>query len=118
MFDYGRPLADYVWLTAAAEEEARPRLGVIIKKGAEGEPGVKVEAVTEDGPAQKAGLAAGDLILSLDGEEVSSPGELRYGLSQRQMGERVRLEILRDGKRESFEVTLSPLPEKVHKGRR
>jgi aminopeptidase N len=110
MFDYGRPLADYVWLTTEAEEQERPKLGVMIGEQAEGEPGVKVTAVAKGSPAAKAGLEAGDVILTVDGEEVNSLGDLRYELSRRQMGDRLKLEVLRGGKRASYEPTLSPLP--------
>jgi uncharacterized iron-regulated protein len=114
MFDYDRHLADYVWVTTESEELARPKLGVTVGEKAEGEPGVKVGGVAQGSPAAKAGIHEGDTILALEGEEVNTLGDLRYALSRRQMGDRVRLEVLRGGKRESLEVTLSPLPKMGH----
>ncbi len=116
MSDYGRPLADYVWLTTASEERERPRLGVLVGKQPEGQPGVKIEEVVEGSPAARAGLKAGDAVLALDNDPVNSLGDVRYVLSHRKMGDRVRLEVLRGGKRESLELTLSPLPKREATG--
>lgn len=109
-FDYGRPLAHYVWVTEESEVEARPKLGVTVGEKAEGEVGVKIDAVAPGSPAAKAGLKSGDLILSVDGEETETLGDLRYALSRRKMGEQVGVEFLRGGKREAVRLTLSPLP--------
>jgi S1-C subfamily serine protease len=59
------------------------------------EGGVIVSGVVEGGPAQAAGLARGDLIVSVDGEAVTSLRELYGALWRRRAGEPVTLQVLR-----------------------
>lgn len=62
-------------------------------------------------PAQAAGLRAGDVILSYDGEEVPSSAALPPMVGQTRAGERVELEILRDGERITERLTIERLPD-------
>src|SRR6185436_1195870 len=57
--------------------------------------GVLVTSVTENSPAAKAGLKAGDVITAIDGEKVTSPGDLTRGLNKKESGE-VSLTVMRD----------------------
>lgn len=57
---------------------------------------IVVVAVEQDGPAQRAGIALGDVILAVDGGAVASPIELRHALEDR-AGEHVTLSVLRGG---------------------
>ena len=61
--------------------------------------------VVPGGPGEKAGLARGDLILSLDGQAVSSLRELYAALWKRGPGDSVSLQVLRDGAIRVIEVT-------------
>jgi len=75
---------------------ARPRrawVGVY-PQGFDG--GVVITGVVAGGPAEKAGLLRGDLVLSVDGEPVSSLRELYVAIWKRSPGERLGLQILRD----------------------
>jgi membrane-associated protease RseP (regulator of RpoE activity) len=72
---------------------------------APGGKGVLVTEVIEDTPAAKAGLATGDLILSVEGKSVSTSLELRNELAKRDEGP-VRLEVLRRGARQSLTAQL------------
>jgi serine protease Do len=74
--------------------------------------GVLVTSVTDDGPAAKAGIKAGDVITSVDGEKVDSAGDLSRALNKKKEGE-VTLTIVRDKSQRSIRVTpteaLAPL---------
>jgi S1-C subfamily serine protease len=59
--------------------------------------GVVLTGVVPGGPGEKAGLARGDLILSVDGQTVSSLRELYAALWKRAAGESISLQVLRDG---------------------
>ena len=67
--------------------------------------GVLISSVSENSPASKAGLKAGDIITAIDGEKVTSPGDLTHGLSKKETGD-VTLTIIRD--RSTRTVTLTP----------
>lgn len=68
--------------------------------------GVIVGGVTEDGPAQEAGIQEGDVIIALDGQDVVNWRELQLAIASKGPGEEITLEIIRDGERETVEVTL------------
>ncbi|MGH9631346.1 MAG: PDZ domain-containing protein [Bryobacteraceae bacterium] len=58
--------------------------------------GVLVRSVTEDSAAQKAGLKAGDVIVKVDGTDVSSPREVTAAVRAAQEGKPVNLTIMRE----------------------
>ncbi len=72
--------------------------------------GVIVTEVYEDGPADRAGLRRGDLVLSIDGREVFDERSLKFLAATRSPGEQSRLEVLRAGKRRTLDVKLAPPP--------
>jgi len=63
-----------------------------------GQFGVLISKVFEDSPAEKAGLKSGDVILEVDGQPISSTAQLRSRVGVKQVGEKVKLTILREGK--------------------
>ena len=67
--------------------------------------GVLITSVTENSPAAKAGLKAGDVITAIDGEKVDSSGDVSRVINKKQEGE-VSLTILRD--HTSRTVNLTP----------
>jgi membrane-associated protease RseP (regulator of RpoE activity) len=72
--------------------------------------GVLVRNVVENSPAAKAGLKAGDVITSLDGERIRSAGELREKLLLKKDAKTVKLGMLRNRSELSLSVEL-PSPE-------
>ncbi len=58
--------------------------------------GVVVTGMVDGGPAERGGLARGDLVLSLDGQPVSTLRELYAALWRHEPGETVRLQVLRE----------------------
>ena len=69
--------------------------------------GAVVNHVLEDSPADKAGLIAGDVIISLDGKTVKNATDVRNRIGLLPVGERVEFEILREGKRQSITAVVS-----------
>lgn len=68
--------------------------------------GVFVLEVSPNGGAKEAGLQSGDIILSVNGDEVNSVPELQERVSRHRPGENIKLIILRDGKQKPFDVVL------------
>ncbi|MBI4634811.1 MAG: serine protease [Candidatus Rokubacteria bacterium] len=69
------------------------------------EEGVVVAGVVPDGPGDRGGLQEGDLIVSLNAEEVGTRRDLYLGLWRHEPGERLTLEVMRDNKLRRVEVT-------------
>ncbi|MGO4999803.1 Do family serine endopeptidase [Oceanisphaera sp. W20_SRM_FM3] len=69
--------------------------------------GAFVSQVIEDSAADKAGLKAGDIIISLDGKPVRSFGELRAKVATMGADKTVTLGLFRDGKQQDANVTLT-----------
>jgi serine protease Do len=66
--------------------------------------GVLVTSVTENGPAAKAGVRAGDVITAIDGEAVDSPGDISRVISRKKEGD-VTLTITRNKVQQTIRVT-------------
>jgi serine protease Do len=77
----------------------------------EPERGVIVEDVTPDGPAHKAGIQVGDVVLSLDGSELRNVRDLALQLYQYLIGDTVELRILRDDKQLTVHVAVTEKPD-------
>ena len=70
------------------------------------EKGVYVEEITLNGPADKAGIRRGDLILEIDGKEINKVGELRAVILEHKAGDTIRVKIERDGSKNDVDVVL------------
>ncbi len=75
--------------------------------------GVYIADVREDGAAKVAGIQVGDIILSVNGVIVNSPGELQEQVSRYRPNDKVVVEIKRNGKTKQFDVTLRNLQGKT-----
>jgi len=66
-----------------------------------------VSELTEGGPAEKAKLRVGDIIVSVDGRRVETVNELIDMVQSKPKGEKVKIEVLRDKKAMTFEVEVA-----------
>jgi C-terminal processing protease CtpA/Prc len=69
--------------------------------------GVKLSGVKAGGPAEKAGLQGGDVIVEIAGKSIKNIYDYTYAMDALKIGEGVPLVVVRDGKR----VTLNIVPE-------
>ena len=69
--------------------------------------GVLITEVNEDSPAKKAGLMAGDVITGIDGEEVTSYGDVKEIVSGSDEGDKLKFTIMRNKKEQLIEVTVA-----------
>jgi serine protease Do len=72
--------------------------------------GAFIKMVVPGGGADRAGLAAGDVILSFDGKSVVDPNQLRWLASLAGVGRSVAVRVQRGDKVFDVKVTLGPLP--------
>ena len=73
--------------------------------------GVLLTEVRGGGPAARAGLARGDVVVKVDGKPVTSTGQFRNLIASSGAKKKVTLEIMRDGKAQSLGVELAEVPD-------
>ncbi|HZP71603.1 MAG TPA: DegQ family serine endoprotease [Pseudolabrys sp.] len=73
--------------------------------------GALIANVLPNSPAARAGLRPGDLIVSIDGQEVDDPNAFDYRFATKPLGGSVRLGILRGGREQNVTVALQTAPE-------
>ncbi len=74
--------------------------------------GALVSMVEQDGPAAKAGLSAGDVILGVNGRPIERYGELSGTIAAMRPGVDASLQVWRDGKQQTIPVKVAELKEK------
>lgn len=99
---------------------SRGRLGVVIQEvskeladslGLSKPAGAIVNAVEKGGPAEKAGLEPGDVILKFDGKTINSSGDLPRMVGATKPGTRSTLQIWRKGATKEIAVTVGEMQE-------
>jgi Do/DeqQ family serine protease len=73
--------------------------------------GALVANVAPNSPAARAGLKAGDLIVSVDGQDVEDPNAFDYRFATKPLGGNARLGVLRAGREQAVTVALQSAPE-------
>lgn len=79
--------------------------------GVKGTKGVIIMDLDQAGPAAKAGLEREDVIISLNGRQVTSGEDLRVTIAQTTPGTEVEMKYLRNGKPQAAKVTLGSRPD-------
>ena len=123
----GQP-AELVWLDEPSPQAAtqnmqklvqenkvatHPVIGVMLDTTYEGE-GVKIATgpsngsapITKSGPADKAGLRPGDVIIKFDGRPVAGPDEFVVAIRAKSVGDQVELTIRRGTSERTVKMTL------------
>jgi hypothetical protein len=83
---------------------ARRWLGIELAGGQEG---VRVDSVNTNSPAQRAGMRAGDVITDFNGRRVHNYKDVLNLLSETRIGDKVRLDIERDDKRQTVVIEVA-----------
>ena len=68
--------------------------------------GALVVSVTDGSPAADAGIQKGDVITAVDGEEITSADGMILNVRSHEIGDKVKVTFVRDGKEQTVEVTL------------
>jgi serine protease Do len=72
--------------------------------------GALISEVVPNGPADRAGFKDGDVILKFNGGKVADSRHLQLAVAETKPGSKVPVEITRNGKEETLEVTIKQLP--------
>lgn len=84
----------------------------------EGTKGVIVSDVEKDGPAEKAGLKRGDVIVAFDGKEIENGAQLKNLVAMTRPKTKVEVDLIRDGKRMNLTVMMGERPKSTDMRRR
>lgn len=100
---------DYAWMgiigqTLDSQTAREENLGV--------DKGALVTDVTSDGPAEKAGLQQGDVIIRIDGQDISGMEDVSGILANRKPGDKVTVTYRRGGETKDVELELGKRPER------
>ena len=69
--------------------------------------GAYVESVLEDSPAEKGGIKAGDIIVSVDGNVVSTAAEVTSAITNCNVGDEIEIGIIRENRTKTIKVKLT-----------
>ena len=72
--------------------------------------GALISEVVPNGPADKAGLKDGDVIVKFNGEKIAGSRELQLNVAAAKPGSKVPVQIMRNGDEKTLDVTIEPVP--------
>jgi serine protease Do len=106
----------YLGVQLAQDGEVTPQLAEKLKLG--DTHGVLVKQVVSDGPADKAGIEPGDVIVEWNGQKVDSDTTLRLMIARTEVDSEVECVIVRGGERETKKVRIAEMPMRQNPRRR
>jgi serine protease Do len=107
IIEKGRVVRAYLGV-GILDKNSAPRYGYELKA----EKGVFVVTLASGGPATKAGIREGDLIIRVAGSETNSVADLRAMVDAQPVGSRVEVAIIRGGQTLTLSVLLEEMPNK------
>jgi len=106
IIEHGRPLRGWLGFEAQAlSPELIEAFG--LKKGAEG---LVISSLYRNGPAHKAGVQPGDVLVAVDGKKTGDAREVLLAISSHKPGDKIRLDLIRDGKPVTLEAIAGERP--------
>ena len=111
IIEHGRPLRG--WL--GFEGEQLTPYGVEVYKLPKGSTGVLVTSLYRNGPAHRAGMQPGDVLLTIDGKKVSDTHDVLMLIASHKPGDKLRMEVLREGKTVSLVAVAGERPQAQRK---
>ncbi|HEX9192121.1 MAG TPA: PDZ domain-containing protein, partial [Candidatus Deferrimicrobiaceae bacterium] len=102
--------ADFVWYVPFESlEERKVRMGIRMR---EREGALLVEGVVPESPAEKAGILAGDELVSFDGKPVKESVDVVYLVGEKREGDTAPVTVRRGGEERTLELTFFRIPKK------
>ena len=98
---------------ARGEEIERPYLGVSTAERSSGDAGASVAQVVRGGPADDAGLRAGDIITRVGSTHVAEPDDVAAAIASNKPGDTIQITFTRDGDQRTERVKLGTRPEEI-----
>lgn len=96
----------------------RPQIGVTVStvtadvaKNEKKPAGALVETVVSKGPADEAGVKAGDIIVEIEGKKIETANDVGLILEEKRIGDTIKMVVWRNGGELTYEITLRDLSE-------
>ncbi len=105
LIEHGRVVRGWLGITA---QELTPAIAESL--GMSEPRGLLIAGVIENGPAAKAGITVGDVILSVEGTMIDSAPQLLDEIAARQPGESIRVTLLRERRELALHAELEERP--------
>jgi len=92
-----------------------PYLGVSLQKlnkelakyfGVDSDDGALIVSIEKDSPAKDSGLKAGDVIIKIEGKDISSPSDVNDAISEAEIDDEISIEIIRHKKKKSLTAVI------------
>lgn len=90
-----------------AKPEITPWLGVVLDNAEEGQKGVVIRQTYPSGPAARAGIRGGDVLVQINGKDATSPDEVASMIAEGKVSEPIELVVLRGEERFPIKATLA-----------
>lgn len=99
--------ASYGWLGVNVQDVSEE---IALSVGLPGKKGAMVVSVIDGGPAKKAGLKEGDVILEIGKQELESVDKLPRLVGEMPIGQKTKIVLWREGRRQSLTLVIEELP--------
>jgi serine protease Do len=86
-----------------SEDESRPMLGVVTEESSKG---AKINSVSKESGAEKAGLKKNDVITKVNDTKITTAGDVTTAIRKHKPGDKVTVTFLRDGKEQKVTAEL------------
>jgi putative serine protease PepD len=75
--------------------------------------GAQIAQATPNGPAEKAGLQAGDVVVKVDGQAITGANDVAAAIEDNKPGDKVEVTVKRGGSEQTIDVTLGQRPDQL-----
>ena len=103
LIKYGKVLRPYIGIGGIDLDEATAKYYNLPE-------GIYVRTIDKNGPANNSDIQTGDIIIAIDGTKVSNMSELNKIKDQKNIGDKITIELSRSGETKQVEITLGEQP--------
>ena len=103
LIEYGKVLRPYIGISGIDINEATAKQNNLPT-------GIYIKKIQNDSPATSSELKAGDVITAIDNQKVTTMSELNNLKDKKKIGDKVTVDVYRDGETKKIEITLGEQP--------
>ena len=112
LLKHGKVTRGYVGVMLNPDELSGPLAKSL---GYDGSEGALIADVVENGPADKAGMKSGDIVVELNGKKISDNMHFRNEVARIMPSSKANVTVIRDGKEKKLTITVASFPDELDK---